>query len=88
VSKPAERCQNFLASIASSRKGFRFAPLPIKSKMFQLIAYRGIQKGWQPVGRPRSYDAACQLRAIAKRINGDIWLYDLTVVKPELPSFI
>ena len=56
--------------------------------MFQLLSYRGIDAGWLPVGRPRPFDAACKLQAIAKRINGDVWSYRLKAIDPELPSFV
>ena len=56
--------------------------------MFQLLSYRGIDAGWLPVGHPRPFKAACELQAIAKRINGDVWSYRLKAVDPELPSFV
>jgi hypothetical protein len=47
--------------------------------MIQLFTYKGIQQGWAPVGAPRSYEEACRLRSLARRINGDIRLYKLAV---------
>lgn len=65
----------------------REASLLCFPSMFQLLSYRGIDAGWRPVGRPRPFQAACELQAIAKRINGDVWSYRLKAVDPELPSF-
>jgi hypothetical protein len=47
--------------------------------MIQLLTYKGIQQGWAPVGAPRSYEEACRLRSLARRINGETRIYKLAV---------
>jgi hypothetical protein len=47
--------------------------------MIQLLTYKGIKHGWAPVGAPRSYEEACRLRSLARRINGETRIYKLAV---------
>ena len=65
-----------LASSSQGRPSLRsFALL----SMIQLLTYKGIQQGWAPVGAPRSYEEACRLRSLARRINGETRIYKLAV---------
>ncbi len=65
------------------------SPPPYRNPpMFQLIAYKGTENGWQPVGRPRPFADACRLMATANQINGDRWSYRVRCLSAELPAFI
>jgi len=51
--------------------------------MYQVETYRGTQNGWQPVGRPRPFQRASELREIVAKIRPDMITRSRCLV-PEL----